>query len=63
MLVGPRRSLASHWSVGVIPLVDLQSQYRALKPQIDAAVLDVFASAQFVLGPAVSSFEKQFAAF
>ena len=46
-----------------IPLVDLQSQYRALKPQIDAAVLDVFASAQFVLGPAVSSFEKQFAAF
>ena len=47
----------------MIPLVDLQSQYRALKPQIDAAVLDVFASAQFVLGPAVSSFEKQFAAF
>jgi len=47
----------------VIPLVDLQSQYRALKPEIDAAVLDVFASAQFVLGPAVSNFEKRFAAF
>ena len=47
----------------MIPLVDLQSQYRAIKPEIDAAVLDVFDSAQFVLGPAVSSFEKRFAAF
>jgi dTDP-4-amino-4,6-dideoxygalactose transaminase len=47
----------------MIPLVDLQAQYRALKPEIDAAVLQVFEQAQFILGPAVSSFEKDFAAY
>jgi len=47
----------------MIPLVDLKAQYRALKPEIDRAVLQVFDNAQFILGPAVSSFEKDFAAF
>jgi dTDP-4-amino-4,6-dideoxygalactose transaminase len=46
-----------------IPLVDLRSQYQALKPEIDRAVLQVLDSAQFILGPAVSSFERDFAAF
>ena len=47
----------------MIPLVDLPAQYRALKPEIDAAVATVFENAQFVLGPAVSAFERDFAAF
>jgi dTDP-4-amino-4,6-dideoxygalactose transaminase len=47
----------------MIPFVDLQAQYRALKPEIDAAVLKVFDQASFILGPAVASFEKDFAAF
>jgi dTDP-4-amino-4,6-dideoxygalactose transaminase len=47
----------------MIPLVDLQSQYRAIKPEIDAAVLQVLDSTQFILGPAVAAFEQEFAAF
>jgi len=47
----------------MIPYVDLQAQYRALKPEIDAAVLRVFEQAQFILGPAVAAFENDFAAY
>jgi len=47
----------------MIPFVDLQAQYRALKPEIDAAVLKVLDQAAFILGPAVASFERDFAAF
>jgi dTDP-4-amino-4,6-dideoxygalactose transaminase len=47
----------------VIPLVDLQAQYRSIKPEIDAAIAAVLDSGQFVLGPAVSAFEKAFAAY
>jgi dTDP-4-amino-4,6-dideoxygalactose transaminase len=47
----------------VIPLVDLKAQYRGLKPEIDQAIQRVLDDAQFILGPAVSSFEKDFAAF
>jgi len=47
----------------VIPLVDLKAQYRALKPEIDQAIQRVLDNAQFILGPAVSSFEQDFAAF
>jgi dTDP-4-amino-4,6-dideoxygalactose transaminase len=47
----------------MIPFVDLQAQYRALKPDIDAAVLGVLDKAQFILGPAVASFEQAFAAY
>ena len=47
----------------MIPFVDLQAQYRTLKPEIDAAVLKVLEQAAFILGPAVASFEKDFAAF
>ena len=47
----------------MIPLVDLQAQYRALKPEIDAAIQRVLDSAQFVLGPAVASFEQDFASY
>jgi dTDP-4-amino-4,6-dideoxygalactose transaminase len=47
----------------MIPFADLQAQYRALKPEIDAAVLAVFDKAQFILGPAVAAFETDFAAY
>ena len=47
----------------MIPFVDLQAQYRAIKPEIDAAVLKVFEQAAFILGPAVAAFEKDFATF
>lgn len=47
----------------MIPLVDLPAQFRALKPEIEAAVSQVFANAQFILGPAVAAFERDFAAF
>jgi dTDP-4-amino-4,6-dideoxygalactose transaminase len=47
----------------VIPLVDLKAQYRGLKPEIDAAIVRVLESGQFALGPAVESFERDFAAY
>ena len=47
----------------MIPYVDLQSQYRSIKPEIDAAVLKVLASAQFILGDEVAAFEREFAAY
>jgi dTDP-4-amino-4,6-dideoxygalactose transaminase len=47
----------------MIPFIDLQAQYRSIKPEIDAAVLQVLEDAHFILGPAVTAFEKDFAAF
>jgi dTDP-4-amino-4,6-dideoxygalactose transaminase len=47
----------------VIPFVDLQAQYHSIKEDIDAAVLGVLESAQFVLGPDVASFEDRFACY
>jgi dTDP-4-amino-4,6-dideoxygalactose transaminase len=47
----------------VIPYADLQTQYRSLKPEIDAAVLRVLDSAQFILGEEVAAFEREFASF
>jgi dTDP-4-amino-4,6-dideoxygalactose transaminase len=47
----------------MIPYADLKAQYRELQPEIDAAIHAVLESAEFVLGPAVSSFERDFAAY
>ncbi|HKF76366.1 MAG TPA: DegT/DnrJ/EryC1/StrS family aminotransferase, partial [Candidatus Dormibacteraeota bacterium] len=46
-----------------IPLIDLQAQYRSLKPRIDAAALRVLESGRYVLGPEVAAFESEFAAY
>jgi dTDP-4-amino-4,6-dideoxygalactose transaminase len=46
----------------MIPFVDLRRQYLDLKADIDAAVLRVLDTGQFVLGPEVEAFEKEFAA-
>ncbi len=47
----------------MIPFVDLKAQYRAIKPEIDAAISSVLENAQFVLGPEVKAFEQEFARF
>ncbi len=41
----------------MVPLFDLTRQYQSLKTEIDAAVLALLASGQYVLGPAVDEFE------
>jgi dTDP-4-amino-4,6-dideoxygalactose transaminase len=47
----------------MIPFLDLKAQYASIKDEIDAAVLGVLASAQYVLGPEVSQLEEEFAAY
>ena len=47
----------------MIPYADLRSQYRSIKPEIDAAVLRVLDSTQFILGEEVTAFEREFAAY
>jgi dTDP-4-amino-4,6-dideoxygalactose transaminase len=47
----------------MIPFVDLKAQYRGIKPEIDRAISHVLENAQYILGPAVSAFERDFAAF
>ena len=47
----------------MIPFVDLRAQYRHLKPEIEAAIGRVLENAQFVLGPAVDGFEREFSAY
>src|SRR5689334_16769050 len=46
-----------------IPFLDLKAQYRQIKPEIDAAVMRVIDSSQFVLGPEVAAFEERFASY
>ncbi|MFA5911144.1 MAG: DegT/DnrJ/EryC1/StrS family aminotransferase [Vicinamibacterales bacterium] len=46
----------------MIPFVDLRRQYQDLKADIDAAVGHVLETGQFVLGPEVEAFEREFAA-
>src|ERR1041385_8051142 len=47
----------------MIPMLDLQAQYRSIKPEVDAAVARVFETGRFVLGEEVSAFEREFADF
>jgi dTDP-4-amino-4,6-dideoxygalactose transaminase len=47
----------------MIPLVDLAAQYRLLKSDIDAAIEAVLRDGKYVLGPAVESFERDFAEY
>lgn len=46
-----------------IPLVDLKAQYRAIKPELDAAVARVLENTSFILGPEVEAFEQAFARY
>jgi dTDP-4-amino-4,6-dideoxygalactose transaminase len=47
----------------LIPFLDLKAQYYSIKPEIDAAVLGVLESSQFVLGQEVEAFENDFAVY
>jgi dTDP-4-amino-4,6-dideoxygalactose transaminase len=47
----------------MIPFVDLQAQYRALKGEVDEAIGRVVESAAFVLGREVEAFESAFAEY
>lgn len=47
----------------MIPFLDLKAQYASIKEEVDAAVLGVLASAQYVLGDEVAGFEREFAAY
>ena len=47
----------------MVPFLDLKAQYHSIKPEIDAAVLGVLESSQFVLGHEVEAFENEFAAY
>jgi dTDP-4-amino-4,6-dideoxygalactose transaminase len=46
-----------------VPLLDLKPQYRALKAELDAAVLRVSESQHFILGPEVKALESAIAAY
>lgn len=47
----------------MIPFLDLKAQYQSIKREIDEAVLNVVASAQYVLGEEVARFEDEFATY
>jgi dTDP-4-amino-4,6-dideoxygalactose transaminase len=49
--------------VAHIPIFDLAAQYRALKPEIEAAVLRVLESTRYVLGPEGEALEREVAAY
>src|SRR5580698_6502509 len=46
-----------------IPFIDLASQQKRIRPQIDAAIARVLAHGAYVMGPEVKAFEEQLAAF
>jgi dTDP-4-amino-4,6-dideoxygalactose transaminase len=45
----------------VIPYLDLKAQYKSIQPEVEAAVLKVLASTEYVLGSEVAKFEDEFA--
>jgi dTDP-4-amino-4,6-dideoxygalactose transaminase len=47
----------------MIPVLDLKAQYQALKPAIDAAMRQVAADGQYILGPHVQALEAEIAAY
>ena len=46
-----------------VPLLDLKAQYRALKTELDAALIRVAESQYFILGPDVKSLESNIASY
>jgi dTDP-4-amino-4,6-dideoxygalactose transaminase len=46
-----------------IPFVDLKSQYRALQPEMDAAIAAVLAETAFIMGAEHEAFEAAFATY
>jgi dTDP-4-amino-4,6-dideoxygalactose transaminase len=46
-----------------VPFVDLKSQYASIKPEVDAAIMEVVENTAFVGGKYVQQFEEDFATF
>ncbi|QSV45575.1 DegT/DnrJ/EryC1/StrS family aminotransferase [Geobacter benzoatilyticus] len=46
-----------------IPMVDLKVQYNAVKEEINRGILEALEKTQFILGPNVTAFEEEAAAF
>lgn len=46
-----------------IPILDLTRQYRAIQPEIDAAIRRVLESGRFILGPEVEGCEREIAEY
>ena len=42
-----------------IQMVDLMTQYHKIKPEVDAALMSIMESAQFINGPEVKSFQSE----
>jgi len=47
----------------MVPFVDLKSQYRSIKQEIDSAIAGVLETSSFVLGKEVAAFEEAFASY
>lgn len=47
----------------MIPLVDLNRQYRSISREVNLAIKGVFASGKFILGENLRAFEKEFAGY
>ncbi len=47
----------------MIPMVDLKTQYQSIKEEITSGILDALEKTQFILGPNVTAFEKEAAAY
>jgi len=47
----------------MIPMVDLKTQYLSMKEEIDRGILEALEKCQFILGPNVSAFEEEAAAY
>ena len=47
----------------MIPFLDLQAQYSAIGPELEAAAIGAMRRGEFVLGSSVTSFETHFAAY
>jgi dTDP-4-amino-4,6-dideoxygalactose transaminase len=46
-----------------IPFVDLVAQYNAIRAEVDGAIAGVLERADFIMGPAVGDFEREFAEY
>jgi dTDP-4-amino-4,6-dideoxygalactose transaminase len=46
-----------------IPFLDVPADYAELREELDAAARRVMSSGQFILGPEVTAFEEEFAAY
>ncbi len=47
----------------MIPVLDLEAQYRALQDELEPAVLEVLRSGGYILGPQVAAFEREIAEY